>query len=139
MYMNTPKGFETLMPQFRDDAAFRQHFLTRLRLALCTGEVPLEQEWALSCIACTETGPFALFGGAPPPGMDLKLVPGPDRNDGKFEARVKGPNVTWGYWRRLDQTRAAIDEEGFFKLGDNLRFADEADPSKGLVFDSRTL
>ncbi len=50
---------------------------------------------------------------------------------------MRGPNITWGYWRRLDQTRAAIDEEGFFKLGDSLRFADDGDPSKGFIFDGR--
>jgi hypothetical protein len=40
---------------------------------------------------------------------------------------------TWGYWRRLDQTRAAIDEEGFFKLGDNLRFQVERDNSPNWI------
>jgi feruloyl-CoA synthase len=125
IYLNDPQGFETLNDQLRNDAAFRQHFFKRLKLAFCLGAELSEQEWTLSCVASTQTGPFVLFGGVPPPGMELKLVPG---NNGKFEARVKGPNVTWGYWRRLDETRAAIDEEGFFKL-DNLRFQVETDNS----------
>jgi feruloyl-CoA synthase len=125
VYLNGPQGFETLIPHLGNDDAFRKHFFKRLKLALCAGPAPSEQDWTLSCLASTETGPFALLGGLPPPGMELKLVPG---KDGAFEARVKGPNVTWGYWRRLDQTRAAIDEEGFFKL-DNRRFQVETDNS----------
>jgi feruloyl-CoA synthase len=73
--------------------------------------------------------------GIPVPGLELKLVP---IDAGRFEMRVRGPNVTWGYWRRLDQTRAAIDDEGFFKLGEYLRFADESDPSKGFLFAGRS-
>src|SRR5262249_21212429 len=34
-------------------------------------------------------------------------------------------------------TRAAFDEEGFYKLGDALRFVDERDSRKGFVFDGR--
>ena len=48
--------------------------------------------------------------------MELKLVP----NEGKLEARVRGPNITPGYWRQQELSRAAFDEEGFYKLGDAL-------------------
>src|SRR5262249_20268695 len=71
--------------------------------------------------------------GVPAAGLDLKLVP----KDGKFEARFRGPNITPGYWRQDDLTRVAFDEEGFYKMGDALLFVDEADPSKGCVFDGR--
>ncbi len=71
--------------------------------------------------------------GLPAPGCELKLVP----SGGKLEARVRGPNVTPGYYDREDLTRAAFDEEGFYKIGDALKFADPADPAKGLVFDGR--
>jgi feruloyl-CoA synthase len=50
---------------------------------------------------------------------------------------VKGPNVTPGYWNEPELTRAAFDEEGFYKLGDALRFVDEADPNLGFIFDGR--
>lgn len=50
----------------------------------------------------------------PPLGIELKLVA---HEDGKSEVRLKGPNVPLGYWRRPDLTRAAFDEEGYFKLG----------------------
>jgi feruloyl-CoA synthase len=45
--------------------------------------------------------------------------------------------VTPGYYGREDLTRAAFDDEGFYKIGDALKFADPADPARGLVFDGR--
>jgi feruloyl-CoA synthase len=63
----------------------------------------------------------------------VKLVPA----GGKLEARVRGPNVTPGYWKREDLTAAAFDEEGFYRPGDAVRFADSADVAKGVMFDGR--
>ena len=71
--------------------------------------------------------------GNPAPGCELKLAP----SGGKLEIRVKGPNVTPGYFRRDDLTKAAFDEEGHYRIGDAMKFADPADPGKGLVFDGR--
>jgi feruloyl-CoA synthase len=71
--------------------------------------------------------------GLPLPGIALKLVP----NGTKLEVRVKGPTVTPGYLGRPDLTEAAFDTEGFYSLGDAAKFVDEADPSRGLVFDGR--
>ena len=51
--------------------------------------------------------------------------------------RVRGPNVTPGYYKRDDITRAAFDEEGFYRIGDAVKVADPADPAKGIVFDGR--
>ena len=42
------------------------------------------------------------------PGVELKLVP----NEGKLEARLRGPHITPGYWRQNHLTREAFDEEG---------------------------
>ena len=91
----------------------------------------------------TETGPSAISVterarepgviGIPNPGVEVKLVP----NAGKLEARVKSPSVTPGYWREPRLTEAAFDEEGFYKFGDALRFADENDPERGFLFDGR--
>ena len=160
IYWNVPKAFEALVPYLRDDAAFRKHFFSRLKLFYCAGAGLPQQVWdelsklslqecgqrilLLTGWGCTETAPHAMFGlpnsdrpelvGVPVPGIELKLVPSVS---GKLEVRVRGPNVTFGYWRRLDQTRAAFDEEGFLKVGDNLRFVDESAPSKGFVFDGR--
>lgn len=72
--------------------------------------------------------------GLPLPGNVFKLVPAGE----KQELRVKGVNVTPGYYRNDDKTKAAFDEEGFYRLGDAVRFVDPDDPSKGLAFDGRT-
>src|SRR4029077_8714421 len=64
---------------------------------------------------------------------ELKLVPAGD----KLEGRVGGPHVTPGYWKGPDLTPAAFDEDGFYKPGDAVRFADPAEPAKGIVFDGR--
>ena len=71
--------------------------------------------------------------GLPLPGITLKLVP----NGTKLEVRVKGPTVTPGYLGRDDLTKKVFDEEGFYSLGDAVKFVDESDPEKGLVFDGR--
>jgi len=72
--------------------------------------------------------------GLPLPGNTFKLVPAGD----KLELRVKGVNVTPGYYRNEDKTRVAFDEEGFYRLGDAVRFVDADQPEKGLAFDGRT-
>jgi feruloyl-CoA synthase len=71
--------------------------------------------------------------GFPAPGLDLKLAP----VDSKMEARARGPNITPGYWGDDDLTRQAFDEEGYYRLGDAMRFVDPQDPARGLVFDGR--
>lgn len=72
--------------------------------------------------------------GLPLPGNTFKLSPAGD----KLELRVKGVNVTPGYYRNPEKTRAAFDEDGFYRLGDAVRFVDPDDPRKGLAFDGRT-
>jgi feruloyl-CoA synthase len=71
--------------------------------------------------------------GIPVPGVEIKLVPSGD----KLELRARGPNITPGYWKRPDLTAAAFDEEGYYRPGDAVRFADPADPAAGVVFDGR--
>jgi feruloyl-CoA synthase len=65
--------------------------------------------------------------------MELKLAP----VGTKIEARVRGPNITPGYFHDEALTVAAFDEEGFYRLGDAMRFLDPGDPAKGLIFDGR--
>src|SRR5260370_35109604 len=67
------------------------------------------------------------------PGLKLKLGP----VDGKLEARVRGPSIMPGYWRQPDLTARAFDEEGYYRLGDALKFADPDDPGTGLLFYGR--
>jgi feruloyl-CoA synthase len=64
----------------------------------------------------------------------VKLVPDAT---GKLEFRVKGPQVSPGYFNNPDATAAAFDEEGFYRLGDAARLADPDDIREGLVFDGR--
>jgi feruloyl-CoA synthase len=73
--------------------------------------------------------------GLPFPGVELKLVPaGP-----KYEIRVRGKLVTPGYYRQPELTRAAFDEEGFYRIGDAARFVDPDGPEQGLVFAGRVV
>jgi feruloyl-CoA synthase len=158
-YFNVPKGYEALLPFFRSDAALRENFFSRLKVLWFAGAGLAQHvfdEWKdlahrtcgedilfLTGLGSTETAPYA-FGrmwdtensanvGLPPPGLDVKLVP----LDAKYEARLRGPNITPGYWREPTLTAEAFDEEGFYKLGDALKFDDPANPEKGLLFDGR--
>jgi feruloyl-CoA synthase len=97
----------------------------------------------LSAWGSTETSPLATSVhfrmerpgviGLPVAECELKLVP----SGGKLEVRVRGPHVTPGYHKRPELTKAAFDEEGFYRIGDAVKFADPDDPAKGIVFDGR--
>jgi feruloyl-CoA synthase len=158
-YFNVPKGFEALLPFLRSETALREMFFSRVKMLWFAGAAMAQhvfdefQELAVqTCgerilfstgFGATETAPFALARtwptgnaanmGLPGAGMELKLVP----NEGKLEARVRGPNITPGYWRQPEHTAEAFDDEGFYKLGDALKFADPDDPKQGLLFDGR--
>jgi feruloyl-CoA synthase len=71
--------------------------------------------------------------GLPLPGTTLKLVP----NGEKLEVRVKGPTVMPGYHNDPKKNAEVFDEEGFYCLGDAVKFVDENDANKGLIFDGR--
>jgi feruloyl-CoA synthase len=159
IYFNVPKGFEILVPYFENDRALREKFFSRLKVMFYAGaglsqhvlhalqdlavKTTGERIIFLSSLGSTETAPAALACsweteragniGLPLPGVELKLVP----RDGKFEARLKGANITPGYWRAPQLTADAFDDEGFYKIGDAVKFADPADPAKGLLFDGR--
>ena len=71
--------------------------------------------------------------GLPMPGSTFKLVPVGDR----YEVRVRSLGVTPGYLNDPEKTREAFDEEGFFKMGDAVTFADPERPEAGLRFAGR--
>ena len=50
---------------------------------------------------------------------------------------MRGPNVTPGYWKAPELTAQAFDAEGFYLIGDAVKFADPARPELGLFFDGR--
>ena len=157
---NVPKGYEMLLPALRDDAEFRARFFSRLKMlfyaaaglrqqaadeieALAVETIGERIPWVTG-LGATETAPFAIATGpmiepiagrvgVPAPGVDLKITPVGDR----LEARVKGPNVTPGYWRDPELTRASFDADGYYCMGDALGLVDPRDPSRGFVFEGR--
>jgi feruloyl-CoA synthase len=159
VYFNVPAGFALLAPALERDRELARHFFTRLRFMFYAGaalpealagrlrtlaasladhDVPLTSSWGT-----TETAPAATSAhfadaaigsiGVPVPGASVKLGPVGD----KLEIRVKGPNVTPGYYRDADQTVAAFDEDGFYRSGDAGTLVDPNDPNKGLAFEGR--
>ena len=76
--------------------------------------------------------------GVPSPGSSVKLIP-LEGGDGRYEIRVRTPFAFAGYLQRPDLTQAALDEEGYFRIGDAVRLADPADPAQGLRFAGRVV
>jgi feruloyl-CoA synthase len=158
-YFNVPKGYEALLPYLRSDAQLRKNFFSRLRVLWFAGAAMAQHVFDeikalaretrgasipfLTGLGSTETAPYAMGRmwetqdasnmGLPPPGEEVKLVP----FAGKLEMRLKGPNITPGYWRQPELTMAAFDEEGFYRLGDAFVFADENNPGAGLLYRGR--
>jgi len=159
VFFNVPKGYEELLPFLRDDPELRQTFFRRLGLMFYAGAGLSQPVWdayrELAFKTCgeriimatglgsTETAPMAIQTtwetdragtiGIPVPGVEVKLIP----RNGKLEARVRGPNVTPGYWREPELTKKAFDEEGYYSFGDAVRLIDPQDVNKGLLFDGR--
>jgi feruloyl-CoA synthase len=159
VYFNVPKGYESLLPYLRDDAHLRHTFFRRLQAMFFSGAAMSPFVWEsldelsvletgfrvpmLTGLGATETAPMSVSVnprtsrsghiGLPVPGNEIKLVPG----NGKLELRVRGANVTPGYWRQPELTAAAFDEEGFYKFGDAAKPAVANDLSAGIDFDGR--
>ena len=159
IYFNVPVGYAMLLPHLEQNELLRNNFFKQLQLIFYAGAALPQDLWErlekvaiqatgkkvmmTSSWGSTETSPLATAAhfplekagviGIPCPGVSLKMLP----NGESFELRVKGPNVTPGYFRRSDLTAAAFDEDGYYRIGDAGRFVDENDPSKGLSFDGR--
>ncbi|MDP8985539.1 MAG: AMP-binding protein [Pseudomonadota bacterium] len=159
LYFNVPLGFDLLAQCLESDDKLARRFLSGLLFMFNAGAaLPAKSRAALEAIAVktlgrcppiigawgsTETAPFATVVyfdtrhadnlGIPIPGTTVKMLP----HEGRFELRVKGPNVTPGYWRRPDLTRQAFDADGFYRIGDAGRFADAAHPEAGIRFEGR--
>jgi feruloyl-CoA synthase len=158
-YFTVPRGYEMLLPYLREDAGLRTNFFSRLKALWFAGagvsqhvfdeykalayETCGEQILFLTGLGSTETAPFTVARtwdcedatnmGVPPCGAEMKLV----ATEGRYEARLKGPHITPGYWRQPELTAAAFDEEGYYRLGDAFVLADEANPHAGLLFRGR--
>jgi feruloyl-CoA synthase len=159
VYFNVPAGFAALLPALEADRELAARFFARLQVIFYAGASlspdlwerlrQLSANFAATDVAmttswgATETAPavtsahFPLDGpgniGVPLPGVQVKLAP----VGAKLELRVKGPNVTPGYLGRPDLTRAAFDEEGFYRTGDAGRLIEPGDGSRGIVFAGR--
>ena len=158
MYFNVPRGFDLLVPLLEKDEALRQNFFRDLDMLFYAAAALPQNLWdrlaelsrmekkapaMLSAWGSTETSPLATAVhfpmdrpgviGLPVAGCELKLVPAAS----KLEVRVRGPHVTPGYYKRPDLTRAAFDEEGFYRIGDAVKLADPSNAAKGIVFDGR--
>ncbi len=159
LYFNVPKGFEMLADHLGRNETLRRTFFSKVDLLQYAGAGLAQHVWdALERLAVetvgakimivtgygsTETAPFASTTtwpvarpgevGLPAPGLELKLVP----NAEKLELRLKGPSITPGYWRQPDKTAECFDEDGFYRIGDALKFVDPDDVDKGFLFDGR--
>jgi feruloyl-CoA synthase len=159
VYFNVPRGYEELVRALRGDRDLATRFFSRVQLlfyaAASMAQHVADELASLAEAACgerillvtglgaTETAPMAICRpwisdraaaiGLPVPGLEVKLVPAEDA----IEVRVRGPNVTPGYWREPALTAAAFDDEGFYRMGDAVRLVDADAPEQGLLFDGR--
>jgi feruloyl-CoA synthase len=159
IYFNVPRGYAVLLDHLETDAELQQKFFARLELLFYAAaalpkslwdrlealglkvrgrKVPFVSSWGM-----TETAPSVTMVhfpidrpgniGVPGPGMAVKLAPDAD----KLEIRVKGPNVTPGYFKAPELSEQLFDPEGWLKTGDAVRLADPTNPAAGLLFDGR--
>ena len=154
-----PAGWDVLVGELERDAELARTFFSRVRVlqygGAALGQSTCDRIQAVaratvgegisfsSGYGATETGPTATnvhwpnltmgLMGLPLPGTTVKLAP----SQGRFEFRVKGPQISPGYYRNPDATKAAFDEEGFYRLGDAARAVDAEHLEHGLVFDGR--
>ena len=159
IHFNVPRGYSILADELEKRPDLARAFFGNLDLMFYSGAalpqslwtrietlsreaigrlVPFVTSWGMTETAPLVTAvhfPLERAGnvGVPAPGVEVKLAPVAD----KLEMRVRGPNVTPGYWGRPELNAEAFDEEGFYRTGDAGRLADPDRPEAGLVFDGR--
>ena len=161
MYFGVPRSYTALYTRMKEDEVLKEAFFRRLKF-IFTAAAALDQATYegikdmsaevrgeivpfFSAWGTTETAPGATHVywemedvrviGLPLPAVSIKLTPDPS---GKREIRVKGPNVTRGYYNDPITTAAVFDEEGYYRTGDAGKFLDPNNPMAGLIFDGRT-
>ncbi len=160
-YANVPAGYAALAAAMEKDDALCRSFFKNLGLMAYGGarlpddlydrmqalavratgmRIVFYTGWGSTETAPTSTGTYwdtervGLIG-LPFPGVELKMVP----CGSKYELRLRGVNVTPGYFGRPDLTKAAFDEEGFYCIGDAGVFVDPDDPVAGIIFAGRVV
>jgi feruloyl-CoA synthase len=157
--LNVARAYDLLLPEFEKDESFARDVFGNLDMIFYAGAGLPQNLWdrleavsiktrgkripILTSLGATETGPPAVIChwpmdvtgsiGLPLPALEAKLVPSGD----KTEIRFKGPNITPGYYRDPEKTREAFDEEGYYRIGDAVKWADPENPNLGLLFDGR--
>ncbi len=161
IYSNVPAGYAALAAAMEKDDALCRSFFKNLSMmsyggarlpddlydrmqALAvrtTGErIVFYTGWGSTETAPTATGTYwdtervGLIG-LPFPGVELKMVP----CGSKYELRLRGINVTPGYFGQPELTKKAFDEEGFYCIGDAGMFVDPDDPVAGIIFAGRVV
>ena len=158
-YFNVPKGYEFLIKELKKNENLSTSFFRNLKLLVYSGaSMPNhifesmdklamryggEKIFFSAAYGASETAPMATMPtyksnylrniGVPQFGTEMKLVPFGD----KYEVRLKGPHITPGYWNDKHNTKKSFDNEGYFKIGDALKFRDKSKPEKGFYFDGR--
>jgi feruloyl-CoA synthase len=161
LYFGVPRSYTALFARMKEDKDLKQAFFKNLKFiftaAAALDQVTYEGMKAMSAEihgrplpffsgwGSTETSPDATLVyweiddarviGLPIPGVSVKLAPDPS---GKQELRVKGPNVTRGYYNNPAATAAAFDDDGYYRIGDAGKFLEPDRPAAGLIFDGRT-
>ncbi len=160
-YANVPAGYAALAAAMeKDDALCRSFFKNLTVMAYGGARLPDDLYERMQTLAVRTTGERIVFYtgwgstetaptstgtywdtervgliGLPFPGVELKMVP----CGSKYELRLRGVNVTPGYFGQPELTAKMFDEEGFYCIGDAGVFVDPADPVAGIIFAGRVV
>jgi feruloyl-CoA synthase len=160
-YANVPAGYAALAAAMeKDDALCRSFFKNLSIMAYGGARLPDDLYDRMQALAVKTTGERIVFYtgwgstetaptatgtywdtervgliGLPFPGVELKMVP----CGSKYELRLRGINVTPGYFDQPELTKKMFDEEGFYCIGDAGVFVDADDPLAGIIFAGRVV
>jgi feruloyl-CoA synthase len=160
-YANVPAGYAALASAMeKDDALCRSFFKNLSIMAYGGARLPDDLYDRMQALAVKTTGERIVFYtgwgstetaptatgtywdtervgliGLPFPGVELKMVP----CGSKYELRLRGINVTPGYFDQPELTKKMFDEEGFYCIGDAGVFVDPDDPVAGIIFAGRVV
>lgn len=159
VYFNVPRGYAELIHHLRADAGLAARFFGNLNFMFYSGASLDQKLWdelgaasaaatglrvpMLTSLGSTETAPMSIASthfapgsgeiGLPAPGVEAKLVPCGE----KLELRLRGPHVMPGYLGQPDLDATCFDDEGYYMIGDAVKFVDRDDLDRGLAFDGR--
>lgn len=160
-YANVPAGYAALAAAMeKDDALCRSFFKNLSIMAYGGARLPDDLYERMQALAVKTTGERIVFYtgwgstetaptstgtywdtervgliGLPFPGVELKMVP----CGSKYELRLRGVNVTPGYFGQPELTEKMFDEEGFYCIGDAGIFVDDSEPMQGIIFAGRVV